>query len=174
MGRLILQILHIFKEDNYEDSWPMISREAARAVIMKDDRIALVHSITGGFYKFPGGGIEKGETHLDALVRETLEEVGLRIIPASVRELGMIQELRKNWDKYEIFDQRSYYYYADVENTLTNQSLDDYEMELGFELVWVELETAYSTNMGLIKSSVEKFLPREAFVLKYLMEHREK
>ena len=65
-----------------------LSREAARAVIMQNNAVALIKSEASGFYKFPGGGVEEGETHIDALVRETLEETGLTIIRHSISELG--------------------------------------------------------------------------------------
>jgi 8-oxo-dGTP pyrophosphatase MutT (NUDIX family) len=39
-------------------------------------------------WSLPGGGIHRRETPLDAAVRELLEETGLRLSPAKVKELG--------------------------------------------------------------------------------------
>ena len=50
---------------DYLESWERIERNAVRAVIRKDNLIALVKSKKEGFYKFPGGGIEPGEEHID-------------------------------------------------------------------------------------------------------------
>ncbi|WP_377890809.1 NUDIX domain-containing protein [Alkalihalobacillus sp. R86527] len=43
-------------------------REAVRAVMIRGDRILLVHSNLGD-YKFPGGGVEESETHADAILQ---------------------------------------------------------------------------------------------------------
>ena len=50
-------------------------REAVRAVIVRGNKILMVHS-TNRDYKFPGGGIKKGENRIDALKREVKEETG--------------------------------------------------------------------------------------------------
>ena len=55
-------------------------REAVRALVLDpDDRVLLVRFEfpTGTRWALPGGGLEPGEHHLDALHRELAEEVGL-------------------------------------------------------------------------------------------------
>jgi 8-oxo-dGTP diphosphatase len=55
-------------------------REAARALILDpEDRVLLVRfEFPGGTrWALPGGGLEPGETPLDAIRRELIEEVGL-------------------------------------------------------------------------------------------------
>ncbi len=52
-------------------------RQAVRAVVLDEtDQVLLVH-FTGGFWACPGGGIEAGESHAEALCRELAEEIGL-------------------------------------------------------------------------------------------------
>jgi len=57
-----------------------------------DHQLLLGKSRSGGVYPgtwiIPGGGIEPGETRLEAVRRETLEEVGIDIAPYQVTELG--------------------------------------------------------------------------------------
>ncbi|MEX0846298.1 MAG: NUDIX domain-containing protein [Ilumatobacteraceae bacterium] len=57
-------------------------REAVRALVLDpDDRLLLVRfefPVTGTRWALPGGGLEPGETHVEALRRELVEEVGLR------------------------------------------------------------------------------------------------
>ena len=68
----------------------VFDRPSVRAIILRGGRIAMVHSLKYDYYKFPGGGIEAGESHLEALLREAREEAGLRILPESVREYGVV------------------------------------------------------------------------------------
>lgn len=50
-------------------------REAVRAVIVQNNKILLAHSNMGD-YKFPGGGVDKNESHGEGLLREVAEETG--------------------------------------------------------------------------------------------------
>lgn len=55
----------------------------------------MVHAKKFNYYKFPGGGIEPGECHEEALVRETLEETGLAVLPESIRAYGYVHRIQK-------------------------------------------------------------------------------
>jgi len=169
-GDCVMKVLAVFDERNYELQWKRLQRSAARAVIVQNGTIALVRSIKEGYYKFPGGGIEQGETHLQALARETLEETGLNIRMDSVGEIGIIREVRKSvFEDAVIFDQTSYYYSASVDDTLSPVSLDAYEAESGYTLEWTDIRTAYETNTFLGGKYKTKFILREAFVLGALL-----
>src|SRR5262245_43193604 len=64
------------------DGVPPRLRRGARAVVVdRDDRILLLRVIVddASGWITPGGGIETGESLLDALRRELLEEIGLRL-----------------------------------------------------------------------------------------------
>jgi 8-oxo-dGTP diphosphatase len=61
-------------------------RESVRALILDEsDSVLLVRfdwdglDVPGGFWANPGGGLEHGESRVDALARELLEELGLRL-----------------------------------------------------------------------------------------------
>ena len=79
-------------------------RQGARAVVLDpDDRILLVRFQfpTTALWGTPGGGVDAGETHEEAIVRELAEEAGLEDV-----ELGpwiwtrehVIPFLDGNWD----------------------------------------------------------------------------
>ena len=70
---------------------PILERDAVRLVVRdSEDRILLFHTheITlpelGVWWELPGGGIDEGETYLDAAVRELREETGIRVTAAQV------------------------------------------------------------------------------------------
>jgi 8-oxo-dGTP pyrophosphatase MutT (NUDIX family) len=165
-----MRVLHIFDGQNYDGAWNVHKRKAVRAIIFRDGKIALVKCGKEGYYKFPGGGIESGETHMQALVRETLEETGLKIIPQSVREFGaLIEKRRSMYGEEEIFEQHSYYYIACAEDGNAECCLDAYEAELDYALEFTDLHTAWKANTELGNHYESAFLAREAYIMDLLL-----
>ncbi len=159
---------------NYDPAWRRYRRFAVRAVIFRGNDLLMVRNRAAGFYKFPGGGIEHGESHLDTLIRETKEELGLSVLPDSVRELGRIREIRRSiYRKCEIFDHTSYYYYAKIEDAVTKSHPEKYEAEHGFELACVSPQTAYRTNQRISSAGRCTFLLREAYILEWLIKKQQ-
>ncbi len=132
---------------DYKETDSVFRRPSARAVIIKGDKIALVYSRREKYYKFPGGGIRDGEDKKEALIREVREEVGMVVIPGSIREFGSVLRRQKSTvDEDTIFEQENYYYFCEVEDDLVSQDLDDYESEAEFVLRIVDLDEAIRTN----------------------------
>ena len=108
--------LYKFDEANYQNIQKRTTRIAIRGIIFIDDHLVMIQSKKYQEYKFPGGGLEKGEKHIDTLKREVLEETGYHIKLDSIKELGFITEIRKsNQDDDEVFEMFSYYYYCSVD-----------------------------------------------------------
>ena len=65
-------------------------RVVVGAAILRDGRVLAARRNappeTAGGWEFPGGKVEPGETDAQALIRECLEELGVRIVPGT--ELG--------------------------------------------------------------------------------------
>ncbi|HHD2753676.1 TPA: NUDIX hydrolase [Clostridium perfringens] len=148
-------------------------RVAIRAIILKDDKILMVKSNTGD-YKFPGGGVENGETPEETLRREVTEETGY-ILDEVKDEMGIIIERDRRKKKgYSLFEMTSHYYFCDVTNKKVEQSLDKYEEELGFLPIWISLDNAIKENELIIeegKSNINPWIVRETFVLKKIREY---
>ena len=55
------------------------SFEKVRALIIKDNKILLVHKIASNIYSLPGGGVENGENYQMAVERECYEEAKAKV-----------------------------------------------------------------------------------------------
>ena len=148
------------------------ARPSARAILIRDGRVAMVHSLKYDYYKFPGGGIEKGEAPVQAVIRETLEEAGLTVIPDSVREYGLVRRIQRSpTDPAERFLQENYYYLCEAGPEQRPQKLDGYEAEERFTPEFVEPETAIRVNRtGEHGPKDPMMLEREARVLELLLK----
>lgn len=56
-------------------------RNVVRAIIVKDNSLLTIKRVRGHeiFWVFPGGGVDEGESHVEALKRECQEELGLKV-----------------------------------------------------------------------------------------------
>jgi len=130
---------------DYDPNGRAYVRPSVRGIILRDGLVAMVHSLKYDYYKFPGGGIEPGETLIQALCREVEEESGLRVIVDSIREFGLVHRIQKG-DQEDIFIQDNYYYLCETEAQPRQQHLDDYEAEERFTLEFVTPQHAIEVN----------------------------
>lgn len=167
-----MKLLLELDQKNYDLAWPGEIREAVRAIVCRGEKLALVRSGAEGWYKFPGGGIEEGESHVEALLRETRGETGLVLLPESLRPFGMTKERRRAHRGKEMwFEHRSYFYIAQAQEQLTEQHLEADEAELEFTLAWVEAREAYEVNRRILEQPGSgPFLLRATRVLEQLSE----
>ena len=145
------------------------SRPSARAIVMENGRVAMVYSQKFRHYKFPGGGIEPGESRESALLREAREEAGLVLDPRSVRPYGFVHRIERG-DAEPLFVQDNFYYLASA-SAIVPQELDGYEAEEGYTLRWVDPREAIEQNKALTAVYQRKYhtmLLREAMVLERL------
>lgn len=165
-----MKLIALFDEKNYKQRSGIV-REAVRAIIIKDGKVALVKSLIENHYKFPGGGIEFNESHIDTLIRETKEETGLIIKTDSIKECGFIHEIRKSIFNDDAFEQKSYYYFAEVEDETCEQELSEREKNLQYVLEWVDPVIAYNVDYKLGQDYNNKFLLREACILNIIIDN---
>ena len=167
-----MKLLFEIDKKNYDNDGKAFIRPSARAIIIKDNKIYMVHSLVYDYYKFPGGGIEKNESNIDALIRETKEEAGLVVIKDSIKEYGYVHRIQKAKDPgYSMFIQDNFYYLCDVEDRKINQNLDDYEDFEKFTLELVDPKIAINANRNSNHGPKNlDMIEREAKVLELLIK----
>lgn len=165
-----MRILFEMDKKDYVPGGSVFSRPSARAIIMKDGKIAMVYSKKYNYYKFPGGGIEADECMEDALIREVSEETGLCVIRDSIQEYGQVHRIQKG-TKEDIFIQDNYYFLCSVKEDIERQNLDKYEADEGFTLAFPEPQHAIAVNRETILDDfTQVMLEREALVLELLIQ----
>ncbi|MBN2626123.1 MAG: NUDIX domain-containing protein [Spirochaetales bacterium] len=150
----------------------VLKREAVRAVIFRGSRLLMIYSAVAGDYKFPGGGLEEGETRMDALKREVLEECGARVTTVG-RQIGEVVEERPAFDEvFDSFLMTSRYYLCMIEEgDFREQNLDDYERDLEFAPRWITGEEAIRINQEILDrgENVPPWTRRETLFLRELV-----
>ncbi len=160
---------------NYNPNGKKFYRPSVRGIIFNGDGdIAMVYSQKYHFYKFPGGGIEGNETHLEALAREIREETGMTLIPDSIKEFGEVLKIQNGDEsgKDTIHIQQNFYYTCKVKDEIGSQELDDREKELDFVLKFVPIEEAIAVNSAFESDDAFKkqMAEREKRVLEILKD----
>ena len=103
-----MRLLFEMDTKDYDRNGTAFIRHSARCINIKNGLVAMVHSIKYDYYKFPGGGIEKGESAECAMIRETREEAGLTVVPGTVKEYGYVHRIQKSdHDDADYLDRKS-------------------------------------------------------------------
>lgn len=157
---------------DYADCTHNFVRNSARSIIIRDKKVAMVHSLKYDYYKFPGGGIEGEESPVDAMIRETREEAGLVVKPETVQEYGYVHRIqRSDSDPSECFVQDNFYYLCNADDEIVSQHLDHYEAAEHYALEFVAPIFAIHKNRNVQGSPYNSMMfEREARVLEMLID----
>ena len=166
-----MRLLFEMDKKDYENCTHSFVRDSARSIIISDKKLAMIHSKKYDYYKFPGGGIENGETPIAAMMRETREETGLVVKLETIKEYGYVHRIQKSdTDDTECFVQDNYYYLCQVEDEVVAQCLDNYEAQENFVLEYVAPQVAIMRNRSVGQSPYNPLMfEREAKVIELLM-----
>ena len=91
-----MRLLFEMDKKDHADCTRSFVRNSARSVIISEKKVAMIHSEKYDYYKFPGGGIEAGESRTEALCREVAEEAIDRCRRKRIRDWSAIKTAIKN------------------------------------------------------------------------------
>ena len=161
-----MKLLKIFGTHN--PAMNTIRRERVQGILMEPDgTLHMVSSSKYGDCCFPGGGIEAGESHTDALIREVLEETGYAVDPSSIMSFGRVDQYVEN--RFSCTDEIHMvnYYYLCRGVQVSVPKLTESETAMGVVPLDTDAETAISMNRAL-EGKNYYWIPRELFVLELL------
>ncbi len=149
----------IFHNEQVDVNGRTISRKAVRGVIADNKKLLMIYSRKNGDEA--------------ALKREVAEETGKQVAGKIIPFLKVIEYDLPLEREYDVFKMTSYYYWCQVKNTTEKQNLDEYEKELGFLPVWIELDAAIANNASLLanlREGMPRWVKRELQVLEKIAE----
>jgi 8-oxo-dGTP pyrophosphatase MutT (NUDIX family) len=162
----------IFRNEGINREGRTVFREAVRGIILDGRKLLMIYSPVNGDYKFPGGGVDDGETYEQALIREIKEETGAMV--ASIdKEFGNIIEYALPLEQdYDVFKMTSYYYLCKIGSEFGGQNLDQYEKDLDFKPIWIDIDVAIRNNQTILAHKQEKaaWTVRETFMLEQVKQ----
>ena len=123
----------IFRQSGLNIGGKTIHRDAVRGIIIRQGELLMIYSPKNGDYKFPGGGVDCGETYENALIREIQEECGATVVHIEGAFGKVVEYDNEIEHAYDVFKMTSRYYVCHVNSEFNGQNLDDYEEALGFE-----------------------------------------
>jgi ADP-ribose pyrophosphatase YjhB (NUDIX family) len=98
-------MINIFE---FEDFSKKMKKSAGVIIILKGEKVLLCHptnSLWFGTYSFPKGGLEEGESNLDAAIRELREETSVIVDKSQISNLEnpiVVTYENKKGTKYKI------------------------------------------------------------------------
>ena len=126
------------------------TREASRAVIVRDGMIQLIYEAGSDLWVIPGGGIEEDETSEKCCVREAEEETGNLVLP--------LQEFTVLFEYYEEYCYITHYFKCEVTGS-GRMHLTEAEVHRCAEPQWIPLPEAmeiFSRHQSYADVSEEK------------------
>lgn len=105
-------------------------RHACRGIVKKEEQYLIVYLEEMGNYTFPGGGLEIDETFEECVIRELLEETGVKV---TVKE--------KTVEITEVFEDSiwtNHYFLCDFVKDTKQVNFTQEEIELGLKSMWMD------------------------------------
>lgn len=150
------------------------TRHTVKGISIQGNKILLLKSNRGD-YTFPGGGIELGESHEQALKREIIEETGYtcRSIGSN---FGRIDLRRTDtFDDTKIYESVTHYYTFETSSIRQEAKLTAKELVFDLKPVWIDIEEALMRNKKYLgdEPRIDFWIHQEIYVLEFLRDHKD-
>lgn len=156
----------LIKDDVYPPAEIKYIRKTSRAIALWQGKVGLIHiEYTDNFgvrnhYETPGGGLEKGETYQQAIIREMKEEIGAT--GKIIADLGLIAVEYKILERIDL----SRFFLFRVEK-IDNPHPTEFEKKCNATPVWMPMDEAIMICSHYKEDNVEKIIyQRELHMLK--------
>lgn len=126
--------------NNSEFNQDVKLKTASRALIVKDNKVAILYSKKYNAYITPGGGVEDNESLEEACIREAKEEAGLIVEP--IKQIAVVD---CNYPRIRIVHN---YFVCNVVGKTDSTDRTNHEKDQDLEVKWLsleELKKAYAT-----------------------------
>lgn len=110
-----------------------VQRNGAYAIIINDKNLLAIIKTPLGYF-LPGGGIEASESEQECIIRECLEEAGLKIKVLEKISIGNFYFFATTTNKYT--ESIGHFYSCEIIEQLENKTEEDHE------LIWLETHEA--------------------------------
>ena len=149
-----------------------VMRPSSRAIVFNPDGTLLLATTEELHeYVFSGGEIERGETDLEALVREVQEETGWLVDEGSARPVLSIDDYH-NRDDLRLSMRQVNRYFVCRAHPGGIMHLDKYEAVAGLHAVSFNLDEAIAANEAILARKHYFWVERDTFVLKLIRDRR--
>lgn len=145
------------------DSLPKRASSVNLILEHADGRALIVKANYKPYWTFPGGGIDEGETPKDAVIRETLEEVGIDVHPETI-EFVSVADRMSNIAQMYLFVFKAPLGFEEIDEiTLQASELDAYllvskeEVLTGNRYYAKAVEQWAAGVTGYVEQSLESF-----------------
>ena len=166
-----MKLLYKLKDNEFPLTEITHTRACARAIILNEkNQVCMIHvygdDIFGhrDYYETPGGGVDLNELPREAVLREAMEEVGVKA--EVISEIGIVD------DYYNLIKRNNlnYYYLLKVKDYCDSHQ-EEFERIMFKEIIWVSIDEAIKIMEATVPTPISRLvINRELPIYKIVKE----